>query len=302
MDEVKSRKTESEMLASQNLLRAMQNQDIKELYTRLKSFEIEKSKNEFLKKSTAGFESEIINIKKKLEEELSKANMCLDDFEPKYFCKKCQDTGIANGKYCDCFYELLNKKLTSNIGANIDNTHTFENSNFELFDNKEQISKIYYKIKEWCEKIKETKYKNLVISGATGVGKTYLSECICNAFLKKDMIINFHTAFSLNNVFYKYATTFGNDKMAILDDILKCDVLFIDDFGSEPKMKNSEEYFYTLINERTLNQKVTIISTNLSPLQILDRYGERTFSRISNKANSLMIKIGNSDLRLKKHI
>ena len=302
MDEIKLRKTESEMLASQNFFCAMKNQDVKDLYTKLKSLEIEKSKNEFLKKSTASFESEIEETKKKLEEKLSKMNICLDDFEPKYYCKKCQDTGIALGKYCDCFYELLNKKLAKNIGANIDKTHTFENSNFELFDNKDEVSKIYSKIKEWCEKIKETKYKNLVISGATGVGKTYLSECICNEFLKKDMIINFHTAFSLNNVFYKYATTFGSEKIEILDDILKCDVLFIDDFGSEPKMKNSEEYFYALINERTLNQLVTIISTNLSPLQILDRYGERTFSRISNKANSLMIKIDNSDLRLKKRI
>ena len=300
IDEITSRKTESEMLASQRLSRAMQNEQFKNLYKTLKTLEIENSKKEFLKEDTQQIEDEIKNTKIKIEKELNSLKLSLKDFQPEYHCKKCNDTGILKNNYCDCFYELLNKKLISNIGANIDRSHTFDNSNFDLFDNKEMISKIYSKIREWCERIKDTKYKNLVISGATGVGKTYLSECICNEFINKDMIINFHTAFSLNNIFYKYATTFGNEKMAILDDVLKCDVLFIDDFGSEPKMKNSEEYFYTLINERTLNKKITIISTNLSPIQILDRYGERTFSRISNKANSLMIKIENSDLRLKK--
>ena len=65
-------------------------------------------------------------------------------------------------------------------------------------------------------------------------------------------------------------------------------------------MKNTEEYFYLLFNERLSKNKSTIITTNLSLEQLLARYGERTFSRLCNKANSLMIKIQNKDLRLKR--
>ena len=86
----------------------------------------------------------------------------------------------------------------------------------------------------------------------------------------------------------------------MLDGVLESDVLIIDDFGSEPKTKATEEYFYAILNERLVKNKHTIISTNLLPMQILDKYGERTFSRLNNKASSVMLKIENKDLRLKR--
>ena len=65
-------------------------------------------------------------------------------------------------------------------------------------------------------------------------------------------------------------------------------------------MKNNEEYFYSVFNERLANHKSTIISTNLTPMQLLERYGERIFSRLTQKTNSLLIQINNSDLRMKR--
>ena len=184
---------------------------------------------------------------------------------------------------------------------NVDNLHTFENADFELFDDKDKIKKTYDKIECWCDKFEQSDYKNLLLSGKTGVGKTYIVESICNKLIKKDAFVCFLSSFALNNMFLKFHTTFDDSKGKILDSVLNCDALIIDDFGTEPKYKNvTEEYFYLILNERLCNNKRTIITTNLSLEGILEKYGDRVFSRICNKRNSLLLRIENNDLRLKR--
>ena len=97
-----------------------------------------------------------------------------------------------------------------------------------------------------------------------------------------------------------YHTTFDSQKNSILEPFLTCSCLIIDDLGTEPILKNvTKEYLYLIINERMVNDKSTIISTNLTPDQIIDRYGERIFSRLFNKTNCLKLEFTSSDLRLK---
>ena len=182
----------------------------------------------------------------------------------------------------------------------MDSLHTFEKANFELFDNPEEIKKLYKRLQNWCNTLQTTEYKNILLVGAPGVGKTYLVESICNNLISKNVVINYYTAFALNDLFLKYRTSFNENRAGLLDGVLQCDVLIIDDLGSEPNMKNNEEYFYSVFNERLANNKNTIIATNLSLEQLFKRYGERTFSRLTNKSNSLFLQIENSDLRFKK--
>ena len=110
------------------------------------------------------------------------------------------------------------------------------------------------------------------------------------------------TAFTMSQNLLKYHTTFDTSKESILSPYLECDVLIIDDLGSEPIFKNvSEEYLYLILNQRLFEQKPVIISTNLTLSEIQDRYGERIFSRLVSKNVSKLFKIENSDLRLKKN-
>ena len=161
--------------------------------------------------------------------------------------------------------------------------------------------KMFEKISHWCETFGTSKYKNLLLTGTTGVGKTYLVESICNKLLSKNISVMFLTAFALNNLFLKFHTTFDSSKSSILEQVLGCDVLIIDDLGSEPKYKNvTEEYMYLVTNERLSKNQSTIITTNLGLEGVLSRYGERTFSRLCNKQNSIILKIENSDIRLKR--
>ena len=118
--------------------------------------------------------------------------------------------------------------------------------------------------------------------------------------MPKKTVINWF--FAKNNDFLKLHTSKEQkDKISYMDKYLAPDVLIIDDLGSEPTYKNvTKEYFYLLLNQRGLDQKITLISTNLLPSNLSDRYGERCFSRIINKAHNLFLKIENDDLRFRK--
>ena len=85
-----------------------------------------------------------------------------------------------------------------------------------------------------------------------------------------------------------------------MEPYLSSEILFIDDLGSENKIKNvTNEYLYLVLNERMLHHKKTVISTNLNLEQIQDVYGERIFSRLMHKKQSLKIKVSGKDLRIK---
>ena len=300
LKDIKQLKLQAEAVANKNLESAMQNESFKNLYLKIKTLNFNIAKKEFLNQPTTEDKNALTKVKKELEQTLEKIGIKKEDLIPKYNCKKCKDTGLNGTEFCECYYKKINQEIINNLGVNVDKRHTFSNANFELFSNPEQIKKDYETIKSWCENLEKSKYKNLLLCGDTGVGKTYLVESICNNLIQKNNVVNYYTAFALNDLFLKYRSSFYENRAGILDGVLECDVLIIDDLGAEPNMKNTEEYFYLLFNERLSKNKSTIITTNLSLEQLLARYGERTFSRLCNKANSLMIKIQNKDLRLKR--
>ena len=155
-------------------------------------------------------------------------------------------------------------------------------------------------MKTWCQT--PTTIKNIIISGASGVGKSFLLECMLSELIKQKKYVLYTTAFTMSQNLLKYHTTFDTSKESILSPYLECDVLIIDDLGSEPIFKNvSEEYLYLILNQRLFEQKSVIISTNLTLSEIQDRYGERILSRLVSKNVSKLFKIENSDLRLKKN-
>lgn len=296
----KSRKNAID-LANDNLDRALQNSQFKEAYLQLKQLDFDIAKLQFEGKNT-----KILDEKREIcfndcKQILHNINMSFDDFVPHFECKICNDTGYNQDKLCACYYAKLNKLTSNNIGIKINKEHSFDNCNFEIFENKDEYKKTYKMMEDWCDKFDTTKYKNLILCGKSGVGKTFVAECICNKMMGKNRSVSFYSSFALNNLFLKYHTTFDQTKASLMDGILSCDLLVIDDLGSEPMLRNvTIEYLFVLLNERLTNNKSTIVTTNLSLNQILDKYGERIFSRLCNKASSLLINFNNKDLRLKK--
>ena len=278
----------AEEKARQNLMLAYKDEKFKNLYNHKRELEIE-----FARKQAYGEPvdtKELNEINHQIEFCLKELNLNGTDIRPNYECKECSDTGYVEGHLCVCLKKEINKELFALSGF----THklaTFEdnispNPAFELME-------------KWCE-VKNEK-TNILICGHTGTGKTFLTECIANRLIEKNRIVLFTTTFNLNNAMLNYHISFDANRDEIIKPYLESEVLIIDDLGSEPMLKNvTQEYLYLIVNERMLAKRPTIITTNLMPKDILDTYGERLFSRLSNKRVSIMINLEGDDLRLKK--
>jgi len=212
--QIKNLKLQNEKVAEDNLKKALSNLEFKNAYSLYKSLNIQKTKLQVLNKDTKQIDKDLKQAKVDLENILVKLNLTVKDFKPNYTCKFCGDTGEVNGEYCKCFYKMLNEQLIKNLGANVNSNHTFENADFSIFDNSEQIQKLYKKVEDWCDNLKQSKCKTLVLSGDPGVGKTYLTECICNKLINKNLVVNYYSSFALNDLFYKYHTAFIKTRQA----------------------------------------------------------------------------------------
>lgn len=299
---LKDRKTSAERIADANYKVALENKDFENIDKLMRSLTIEISKKEFWGKDSKDETQQLKELEKQRQEILEK-NFGKDfSITPHYSCPKCHDTGFDENEPCSCLKEIITSILL-NLSGTARNLATFDNANFDLFEEnyREKIKLAYQKMEEWCEKFKTTKYKNIGLFGNTGVGKTFLTEAMANKLINLGNIVMFTSSFNLNNVFMEYHKAFEDSKQNIIAPYLDCDVLIIDDLGTEPIYKNvTLEYLYLIVNERYNMGKSIVFSTNLTPSEFRDRYGERILSRLFNKTNSLAIHLVADDARLKK--
>lgn len=274
--------------ARKNLLQAYQNAEFKELYNKERELEIEFARKEVYGEPTN--KNELIELNNKIEFCLKNLGLNGTDIKPNYECKECNDTGYVQGKVCSCLKQEINKELLSYSGF----THKLA-----TFSDNEYQNPAFELMEKWCD-IKNDKI-NILICGHTGTGKTFLTECIADRLMQKNRLVLFTTAFNLNNAMFNYHISLDPSREEIIKTYLESEVLIIDDLGTEPMKKNvTQEYLYLILNERMLNKRPTIITTNLMPKDILETYGERVFSRLVNKKTSIMINLESEDLRLKK--
>ena len=141
---------------------------------------------------------------------------------------------------------------------------------------------------------------NLFLYGNVGVGKTFLSNCIANKVLNSGRSVIYVTAFSLFDIIQRFVFEKLPNSREEYQTLFNCDLLIIDDLGTELGNSFTTSQFFMCINERLLRRKSTIISTNLSLNQLLDQYSERSFSRISNYYQ--LLKLIGDDIRLLKNL
>ncbi len=301
-----AKKQLAEKQAENNLFFALKNQDYAYLDKQVNVLTIEIAKAEFDNNLTEA--KSLRKQKEKLQAEqekmLNKMGLTLKSLKPNYACVHCADTGFIKGKPCKCFKSALSNKLLEQSNVKLENLANFNKSNFNIFadEYKNEILKIYKLMQEFCEKFPNTNNKTkIVFSGGTGTGKTFLLECISAELLRKGHFIYYTTAFNLNNQLLKYHIAPLEEKQGIINSFLECDLLIIDDLGTEPIRKNvTIEYLFAIISERSINSKHTIISTNLHPEDILNTYGERIYSRIVDDSNSTVFSFPGKDIRLKR--
>ena len=301
--ELANSRANAQTIAHLNLIKARQNPNFLSLEKRQKELTFEIGKLKAFGKDIKKQSAELKEVNQKLNQCLLELNLTKQMLTPKYNCELCQDTGYHSNSMCECLKSNLTKKIVENLGFSNKKLNTFNDfdTNIASDNHQKQLLKIRKKFEQIYQNFgNPDNIKVALLLGQTGVGKTFLTECLASEFIKSQNIVSFLSAFEMNNLFLSYHTTFDDQKQNYIDALLEPDVLFIDDLGTEPVLKNvTKEYLYLLLSERTNNNKLTVITSNLELDAILSRYNERIFSRLCNKRESFVAKIEGKDLRLK---
>lgn len=240
---------------------------------------------------------------------MTESNIPVDYMDVNYECDKCKDKGyLDNGKQCSCLKQAL---VSEAYGmSNIENVLLKENfSNFDIeifrdepFENekmtpKENMTDILSISEGFIYNFNENNGDNLLFYGTTGLGKTYLCNCIAKSLLDKNKIVVYQTAFTILEIIERHRFNRGDKR---LNDyqynlLFDTDLLIIDDLGTEVANTFTNAEIFNIVNTRIISGKKTIISTNLTPKEISETYTDRVFSRILDKF--IPLKFYGPDLR-----
>lgn len=252
----------------------------------------------------------IEDLREQKEVLLSAFGFPADYMEMHYVCPECQDTGYVDGRKCRCFKKEEIRLLYSQ--SNIEEVllrENFDSFSYEYYDDQVVIPEIQMTVADymrqvhtWCKEYVENFEKkggNLIFTGSTGVGKTFLTNCIAKALIDQYQSVIYLSSNDLFDVFSK--NKFHYDTEEEMKDmyqyILDCDLLIIDDLGTELNNTFVSSQLFYCINERLLRKKSTIISTNLSMTMLRDTYSDRISSRIISQYS--IIPLYGDDIRTK---
>ena len=257
----------------------------------------------------AKLRQDIASFKKEKEQLLLSQGYPADYLSPIYTCPDCKDTGYMDGEKCHCLKQaIIDTIYTQSNVKNILERENFSVFSYDYYSDTQKDPKTGLTSLETakravaeCERFIAdfgTTSQNLLFYGNTGVGKTFFTNCIAKELLEKSYSVIYFTAFQLFDILSKGVFEKDADAIAAHQNIFDCDLLIIDDLGTELSNAFTVSQLFLCVNERILREKSTIISTNLNLVELRDLYSERTFSRISNNYN--IIKLFGDDIRIQK--
>ena len=224
------------------------------------------------------------------------------DFE--YKCKDCKDTGYIGNEKCHCFkqkiietlYDKSNlRSLTQECNfANMTDSY-YKGEDLDRFRGLRKVAE------EFISSF-NTDYQNLFIYGPVGTGKSFMTICIADELLKRGNSVIYFGAIGLFELISEYAFDFKNKSWlrAVYDDLYDCDLLVIDDLGTEITGNFVSRELFSLLEERKNRKKSTIITTNYSLEGLQSIYSDRIFSRITG--NYKILKLSGPDIRKEKKL
>ncbi len=219
-----------------------------------------------------------------------------------YDCPDCKDTGYHDGVKCHCLRQ-------QEISILYDQSHLevlVKEQNFEAMtdryytgDDLQRFHLAVHKSRAFVQNFNQ-EFNNLYFYGTVGTGKSFLSICIAKEILESGHSVLYFSSASLFDRLSTYAFDYQakSSMRALLDDLYECDLLIIDDLGTELTNQFVSTQLFACLNERHLNKKATVISTNLSLEELQKRYSDRVFSRITS--GFTLCKLTGRDIRLLK--
>ena len=233
-----------------------------------------------------------------------------DYLEVRYRCHIGRDRGYvgdADRHDCECFRARLDEERRKRARLDMAGDDTFERFRADIFP-AEPLPGVSYSQRDYmlrardvclryCDDFPENRRRNLLLTGNTGLGKTFLLNCMANRLYARGVGVSYLTAYRMLSAMRE--SVMGQDSEPF-DMMLTSDVLIIDDLGSEPIYRNvTVEMLFTLLNERIRARRHTLIATNLTAPQLLERYGERVSSRLMDTECTLIMAFAGADVRVK---
>lgn len=261
------------------------------------------------KKLLAGDEDALEDLKDSLAELSGRKAQLLKDYglpedylEPVYECPDCKDTGYVDGGKCHCFRQSMITLLyeQSNIQEML-RTENFNALSYEYYTG-DDLTRFQNAVRNCQNFIKNfnSDYHNLFFYGTVGTGKSFLSGCVAKELIERGHSVIYFGATGLFDLLSKNSFDYKNreELRSAYADLYQCDLLIVDDLGTELTNQFITSQLFALLNERHMGKKATIISTNLSLEELRNRYSDRIFSRITS--NYEVCKLSGQDIRMYK--
>lgn len=243
--------------------------------------------------------AEFSSMKKQL---LISAGLSEDYLKPVYTCPDCKDTGYIDHAKCHCFKQIEITMLYEQSGIReMLEENNFSTLSYEYYEGEDlqRFKNTVVTCKNFINNF-NSDYHNLFFYGTVGTGKSFLSGCVAKELIESGHSVIYFSAAGLFDVLSRMKFDYKNTEELhnAYEDLFQCDLLIIDDLGTEYTNNFVNSQFFSLINDRHLRQKAVIISTNLSLADFRDRYSDRIFSRITSSYE--ICKITGPDIRMYK--
>lgn len=242
----------------------------------------------------------LADLKKQKEQLLTEAGLSADYLEPIFSCPDCRDTGYIDREKCHCLRQAEIYLLYEQSGLQ----EILANNNFSLLSYEYHSGEDLLHFEKAVENCKnfiknfDSDYHNLFFYGTVGTGKSFLSGCVAKELMDRGHSVIYFGATGLFDLLSStsFDTKNREERQNTYSDLYQCDLLIIDDLGTELTNQFTASQLFSLLNERNIGRKATIISTNLSLRELQDRYSDRIFSRITS--NFEVCKLTGADIRM----
>ena len=270
------------------------------------------SRQEDLQEQLARLRDENLSTQMRRAELLVEGGFGADYLDEILSCPKCRDTGLYQGAPCSCLEALYNQELTRELGVLLQSgDERFEAFDLRLYDDaydpalggspRQAMEIVYEGCRRFADKFPQVS-ANLLLRGGPGLGKTYLSACIARVVAEKGYSVCYDSAAAALEPFERQK--FSRDPAeaeaaaARVRRMLDCDLMILDDLGTEMVTPMSLSALYTLLNTRLVNGRRMIISTNCSAQELAKKYTPQICSRIVGEFQAL--RFAGQDIRLRR--
>ncbi len=241
-------------------------------------------------------------LKEQKKQLLFDAGLPADYLEPLFSCPDCRDTGYIEREKCHCLRQAEISLLYEQSGIQ----DMLKRNNFSLLSYEyyagEALALFRHAVETCHSFIKNfnSDYRNLFFYGTVGTGKSFLSGCVAKELMDQGYSVIYFGAAGLFDLLssVSFNVKSRDERQNTYSDLYRCDLLIIDDLGTELTNQFTSSQLFSLLNERHLGKKSTLISTNFSLAELRDRYSDRIFSRITS--NFEVCRLAGEDIRMYK--